>query len=126
MTDIVERLRYCGKQLEDRYSGAAILDEAADEIERLQGLLADLARLMDQARMAGDEAAAEIERLRAEVKQWKDGYDALRIKEAGPWNERRIRSDALEEAAKVAGEYAEDHPAAWRIAAAIRALKEKP
>lgn len=36
MTDIVERLRWCGKELADHYSHAAIFDQAADEIERLR------------------------------------------------------------------------------------------
>jgi len=92
MTDIVERLRGNWAHL-----GPDDAEEAADEIERLRKL--------------PDLLADEIARLR--------GIPRVKVGDPMP---RDIRTDALEEAAKVADKH-------WNgkncIGEAIRALKEK-
>ena len=116
MSDIVQELRHDDAWMEQR-----LLLEAADEIERLRVELTKTNKQFAQSIEIGTLATAEIERLR-EVVLFDEDVD------------RRIRNDALEEAAKVAetlGVYPElNANAVWythakRVAAAIRALKEK-
>jgi hypothetical protein len=106
MTDVVERLRagepcqphddVC-RSIEAR--SGCICAEAADEIERRR---ADIAHLDTKL----DDALDEIERLRAEV-----AYHKAFIKTMDGQADK-ARSDALEEAAKVA----ENHkPVAWMV-----------
>ena len=102
MSDIVERLRSRGRELTQVGDGTlqGLVLGAADEIERLRKL--------------PDILAKEIERLRG-IPDWKIG-------EGKP---RDVRSDALEEAAKVFDAWPTWD--VWRSEAAdtIRALKEK-
>ena len=105
MTDLAERLR----NLADWHGpeAAALMREAADEIERLRELF----------RKDGEDHAARVKELvkQHETRMTRYAEEIERL--------RAARNDALEEAAKVAWEHDDDVGAV--IADAIRALKEK-
>ncbi len=63
MTDIVERLR-CWVIATDAVPASDLMDEAADEIERLQRSITDWKLEADVHRKRAAAAVAEIERLR--------------------------------------------------------------
>lgn len=110
MTDIVERLREHANAL--NMPKSYICWEAAAEIERLREFHEQATMTMAELRASLLHANDEIERLREHLRdQYQmghhDGYH-----------------DALEEAAKVAEKM--PYHTGWGVAAAIRALKEKP
>jgi hypothetical protein len=118
LTDIVERLRWTTVH-GDQETAIQVMEEAADEIERLR------TALDGQTRQTGKFFA---ENCRPEEAAMSD-YDVVYLERGTEWvkfvRANAARNDALEEAAKVAENFYPNQTYGIPIALAIRGLKEK-
>lgn len=105
MTDIVERLKPLAREIRNGYAipytRCGMVDEAAAEIERLRALKTPAsARLLNITKAALDSAEAEVERLRAEVKRLQ-----ITLKRVATCNNDARVQDLREDAIMTLGPY---------------------